>query len=295
LDTYKLRRWWQVTGGAGPSGGGTEEQDWEEGADDVLKMVGRHVKRWRERAGQTQAELGLAIGYSEEQVSSVERGRRAPKAAFLDAADEELGAGGMLALFKEDVERARYPKKVRDLARLESEAVELGAYAGTVVHGLLQTTDYSHALYRMHRPVLDEDTIERHVAARMARREVFDRRPAPFLSFVQEEATLRRPVGGRMVLRAQLERLLEIGRLRHVEIQVMPLDREDHAGLGGSFQLIDPRHGAKLGQVEIQQFSRVVSDRKDVRRLESLYGIIRAQALTPKESLAFIEKILGET
>jgi hypothetical protein len=206
-----------------------------------------------------------------------------------------LGAGGLLAAFKDDVERARYPKKVRDLAKLEAEAVELGAYASTVVHGLLQTEEYTRSLYRMHRPVLDEDDIERNVAARMARRQIFDRRPAPFLSFVQEEVTLRRLVGDRMVLRAQLERLLELGQLRHVEIQVMPMSCEDHAGLGGSFRLIDPRQGTKVGHVEVQQFSRVVTDRKDVRRLEALYGIIRAQALTPRDSLAFIEKVLGET
>ncbi|SEO18809.1 helix-turn-helix domain-containing protein [Actinacidiphila rubida] len=253
------------------------------------------MKLWRERAGLRQAELGRRIGYSEELVSSVERGRRAPKPEFLDAADDVLDAGGMLATFKEDVERARYPKKVRDLARLEADAVELRAYAGTVVHGLLQTDAYASELYRLHRPVMDDDVIEVNVAARMDRQRIFARRPAPFLSFVQEEATLLRPVGGRMVLREQLKRLLELGQLRHVEIQVMPTAREDHAGLGGSFRLIVPRNGPQVGHVEVQQFSRVVDDQKDVRRLDALYGIIRAQALTPRESLAFIEKVLGET
>ena len=66
----------------------------------------------------------------------------------------------------------------------------------------------------------------------MARQAIFERSPAPTLSFVQEEVTLRRPIGGRMVLRRQLERLLELAQLRNVEIQVMPTDREDHAGYG---------------------------------------------------------------
>ncbi|WP_328468307.1 helix-turn-helix domain-containing protein [Streptomyces sp. NBC_00448] len=284
-----------MTTGAGEPGGGTEEQDWDEGATDILKTVGKQVKLWRERAGLKQAELGARIGYSEELVSSVERGRRAPKPEFLVAADEVVGAGGMLAAFTEDVERARYPKKVRDLARLEADAVELCGYAGTVMHGLLQTEDYARALYRMRRPVMDDDIIETNISARMDRQGIFGRRPAPFISFVQEEATLRRPVGGRSVLRGQLEHLLEIGRLRHVEIQVMPTALEDHAGLSGPFQLIVPRVGPKVGHVEVQQFSRVVSDQKEVRRLDALYGIIRAQALTPRESLAFIEKVLGET
>ncbi|MYS22214.1 Helix-turn-helix domain-containing protein [Streptomyces sp. DvalAA-14] len=284
-----------MTTGAGQAGSGTEDQDWEEGADDILKTVGRQVKLWRERAGLKQAELGQAIGYSEEQVSSVERGRRAPKPEFLDGADEVLGAGGILAAFKEDVERARYPKKVRDLAKLEADAVAMGAYSNHNIHGLLQTEDYTRALYRMRRPLLDEETIERYVAARMARQDIFTRWPAPILSFVQEEVTLRRPIGGRAVLRVQLERLLEVGQLRNVEIQVMPTDREDHAGMGGQFRLLDAKNGPTVGHVEVQNFSRLISNRSEVRTLEAQYGIIRAQALTPRESLAFIEKVLGAT
>jgi transcriptional regulator with XRE-family HTH domain len=281
--------------GAGQSGSGTEEQDWDQDASDVLKAVGRQIKLWRERAGLKQAELGAAIGYGEEQVSSVERGRRIPKPEFLANADEVLGAGGLLAAMKEDVAAARYPKKVRDLAKLEAEAVEIGAYGNSVVHGLLQTEDYTRALFRMRRPLLDEETIERQVSARMARQEIFNRWPAPILSFVQEEVTLRRPLGGRMVLRGQLERLLDVGRLRNVEIQVMPTDREDHAGLGGSLQLLEPKDGPKLAHSEVQQISRVIAERNEVRALDIRYGIIRAQALTPRESMAFIEKVLGET
>ena len=271
-------------------------RDWDEDAtSDLVRTVGRQIKLWRERAGLTQAELGAAIGYGEDLVSSVERGRRIPRPEFLAKADEALGAGGILAALTDDVARARYPKKVRDLARLEAEAVELGAYADTVVHGLLQTEEYARALFRMLRPPLDEDTIERNIAARMARQAIFDRRPVPFFSFVQEEVALRRPLGGRAVLKRQLERLLEVGQSRNVEIQVMPTARESHAAIGGSILLLDPRVGAKVGYVEVQHFSRVVTDRKDVRLLESRYGSIRAQALTPAESLAFIEDLWRET
>lgn len=284
-----------MTTGAGQSGSGTEEQDWDEGATDILRTVGKQVKLWRERAGLKQADLGQRIGYSEELVSAVERGRRASKPEFLDAADAVLGAGGLLSAFTEDVARARYPKKVRDLARLEADAVSLGSYSNHNIQGLLQTEEYTRELYRMRRPLLDEETIDRYTAARMARHEIFDRWPAPILSFVQEEVTLLRPIGGRQVLRRQLERLLEVGQLRNVEIQVMPTDREDHAGMGGSLRLLEPRNGPTVGHVEVQNFSRVITDRKEVRTLEAQYGIIRAQALTPRESQAFIEKVLGET
>ena len=285
-----------VTGQGTRGGDGMEPY----GADDeesaaVLRTVGRVIKTCRERKGIRQAELGKAIGYSEEQVSSVERGRRAPSPTFLEAADKALDAGGLLVGLRKDVEQARYPKKVRDLAKLEAEAVEICAYTNTVIDGLLQTPEYAQALYGMRRPLFAEEEMERLVAARLARQDVFGGQPAPIFSFVQEEVTLRRPVGGRMVMRKQLERLLQFGQRRNVEIRVMPTDREDHAGLAGSFQLLRLKEGDTVGHNEVQLISRLISHPREVQTLEIRYGIIRAQALTPRESLAFIEKVRGET
>jgi hypothetical protein len=183
---------------------------------------------------------------------------------------------------------------VRDLAKLEEEAVELGAYASLQIHGLLQTPEYARALYEMRQPAYTEEEIDRHVAARVARKAVFERVPRPLITFVQDEVTLRRPIGGRMVLRRQLEHLLEMSKLRHVEIQVMPTDHEEHAGMGGALQILKLRNGKTLGHSEGQLYNRVISDPREVQILEMRYGMIRAQALTPRESLAFIEKLLGD-
>ncbi|MDT0380676.1 helix-turn-helix transcriptional regulator [Streptomyces sp. DSM 42041] len=269
-----------------------EELDDESAA--VLKVVGRQIKLWRREAGLTQAELGAEIGYGEEMVSSVERGIRAPKPEFLDGADRVLEADGKLSAFRGDVAEARYPRKVRDLAKLEAEAVEIGAYGTHNIHGLLQTEEYARALFDVRRPALSADDQERFVSARMARQEIVRKQSAPTLTFVQEEVTLLRPIGGREVLCRQLEHILEVGRLRHVEVQVMPMDREDHAGMGGEMQILKLGDGSAVGQSETQLTSRLVSDPKQVQLLDLRYGIIRAQALSPRESLAYIEKVLGE-
>lgn len=289
----------QGCAGAAYTTDGADGARWDTGLEDdstaVVKAVGRQIKLWREAAGLKQTELGAAIGYGEEMVSAVERGRRYPKREFLESADKALSAGGKLAAMAGDVAEARYPKKVRDLARLEAEAVELGAYGNHNLQGLLQTEEYARALFDMRRPGYSEDEIERQVAARMARQEIFDRRPTPLLTFVQEEVTLRRPIGGRMVLRRQLEHLLEVGRSRHVEIQVMPTNREEHAGMAGELRVLKLRGGDTVGYAEAQLTSRLICEPKEVQILEMRYGLIRAQALTPRESLAFIEKVLGET
>jgi hypothetical protein len=177
---------------------------------------------------------------------------------------------------------------------LEAEAAELHAYDTHLVNGLLQSDEYMRAVFDLWRPLLDPETIEQRVAARMERRKLFSRRPTPLLSFVIEEQVLRRPVGGRDVLRGQLEQLLLYGHERNVEIQVMPTDRDEHAGLGGPFTLIHLEDQRRIGYMEVQEASVLYTAPKKVSPLEATYGVLRAQALTPRESLAFIEKLLGE-
>ncbi|MGW7260006.1 helix-turn-helix domain-containing protein [Streptomyces sp. NPDC054834] len=277
-----------------------DEPGWEVDPDDdwgvaVVATVGRQLKLRREAAGMRAAEFGTAVGYGEDLVYKIEGGKRIPRPEYLDKADEVLAAGGLLSAMKEDVKKVRYPKTVRDLARMEAKAAELTAYGTHNLHGLLQTAEYMRALFEMRRPAHPQDEVERLVGARMARKSIFEREPAPDLCFVQEEATLRRPLGGKMVLRRQLEHLLELGQMRNVEIQVMPIDRAVHAGMGGEIQVLKFADGTSVGRAEGDFGSRPVSELKHLRIMELRCGIIRAQALSPEESLAFIEQLLGET
>ncbi|AZS87619.1 helix-turn-helix domain-containing protein [Streptomyces griseoviridis] len=260
----------------------------------MLRVFGRQLKLFRERAGLDRARLGSLTGYSASTIASFEQARRIPPPKFIDQADEVLGAGGVLSASKEEVARAQYPAFFRDAARLEAEAVVLHVYATQAVPGLLQAEDYARAVFAMWRPQLDAEVIEQRLVARLARQEIFDRRPAPHLSFVIEEAVLRRPLGGMAVWRGQLEQILLIEERRNVEIQVMPLSRQEHAGLAGPFNLMEMKDGRRIAYTEVQGDSRVHAERQKVRELERTYGTLRAQAYTPAESRGLIEKLLGE-
>ncbi|GGT37546.1 helix-turn-helix domain-containing protein [Streptomyces chromofuscus] len=259
----------------------------------VVQAVGRLVKICREAAGLRASELGETMGYGEDMVRKIERGVRIPRPEFLERADRLLNAQGHLRAFMEDMRRARYPQKVRRLAEMESRAAEMLLYSNHNIHGLLQTPEYAKALFETSLPALPPDQVERETAARMARKSIFERHPAPVLSFVQEQVTLERPIGGKMVLRRQLERLLEVGQLRHVSLQVMPTDREDHAGMLGLIEVLKFTDGTAIGRSDGAFNGRPVSNPRDLRVLEMRYGMIRAQALTPRESLAFVEHALG--
>ncbi|MEU8558391.1 MULTISPECIES: helix-turn-helix domain-containing protein [Streptomyces] len=274
---------------------GAEGEDRESGAGSgILRVFGRQLKRFRVRAGLERAEFGSVAGYSVSTIAAYEQGRRVPPPKFIDQADEVLDAGGVLQEMKEEVARAQFPAFFRDAARLEAEAVELHVYATKAVPGLLQSEEYARAVFTMWRPLLPDEVIDERVTARLARQEIFARSPQPTLSFVIEEAVLRRPLGGRAVMRGQLEHILLYGQRRNVEIQVLPTELEEHAGLEGPFTLIETRDGRRIAYVEGYKDSRLHTERKAVREIEEQYGILRAQALTPRASLTFVEKLLGE-
>ncbi|MFB7083995.1 helix-turn-helix domain-containing protein [Streptomyces sp. NPDC056296] len=278
----------------------TEEPGWEVDPDDewgvaVITTVGRQLKLRREAVGMRAADFGVAVGYGEDLVYKVEGGKRIPRQEYLDRADEVLDAAGLISAAWEDVKKVRYPKKVRELGKLEAKAVEIGVYECNIIAGLLQTPEHARVLIEAAQPPYSPDDVERMVAARLARQSVYERDPAPSMHFVLEEAPLRRQIGGTMEWRRQLERLLEVGLLASVTLQVMPTNVDAHPGLDGRIELLKFPDGTAVGRADGLFNGRPISEPRQLRILELQYGTIRAQALPPRESLAFIEQLLGET
>jgi transcriptional regulator with XRE-family HTH domain len=271
-----------------------------EGTTGLFTALGKMLRLLRERRGLTQKEFGELVSYGPDQISAMERGVRTPQPDFLEKADELLDAGGLLKEVIPDVReamaraRTRHPEWYRSYAALEAEAVELHFYANHGVPGLLQTEDYALAVFTRRRPFLDEETIDKRVADRLSRQQVFERRPAPIVSYVLEEVVLDRPIGGRRIHADQLRRLLRVGEMRNVEIQVMPTALEEHPNMDGAFNLLTPKKHAQVAYTEVQGFPRLITDQEEVRKIVDRYGIMRAMALSPSESRALIQKKLEE-
>ncbi|MFD1832081.1 Scr1 family TA system antitoxin-like transcriptional regulator [Streptomyces desertarenae] len=269
-------------------GGGNRPGAWS--------AYGRLVRLFRERAGLTQQSLADAIGYSIEQVASVEQGRRPAKAAFTAAAERVLKADGALSALQDDVDRAQLPAFFQDVAALEQDAVSRFSYDQLVIPGLLQTEDYARALIRAHFPPLDDEIIDQRVAARLARQSLLTRKaPCAVFAFIMEEAALHRMVGGTQVMRAQLVHLLECRRMRHVDIQVMPSSRAAHSGLNGPMVLLETVERRRFVVIESQGVVSVRSDCHEVSEFWLQYGMLRSQALNAEESADLIGRVAGET
>lgn len=273
----------------------TKKRDKDDDRPVIWVGYGKLLKLFREHAGYTQQALADAVGYSYEQTASIEQGRRPAKAAFTDAAERVLSAGGALAVLQDDVDRAKLPAFFWDFASIETEAVSRFSYDPLLVPGLLQTEEYARALFAGHCPPLDDEIIEQHTEARLNRQKLLTRTPLVDLSFVIEEAALRNPVGGPDAMRRQLQHLLDVGELRNVEIQLMPSHKGFHPGLNGAFVVLETLEHRQVGYVESQGAGFVICDPNKVSGFALRYGKLRSQALSAEESARRITRLAGET
>lgn len=272
----------------------------EAGTTGLFTALGKMLKRLRERAGLTQKEFGVMVGYGPDAISAMERGVRITRPELLEKADEILDAGGLLKDAIPEVEeamkkaRTRHPEWYRGYADLEQNAKSLHIYSNQLVHGLLQTESYARAVFQQWRPLLSVETIEKRVADRMSRQQILESWPSPTFSFVLDESVLLRPIGGRPMHKEQLQHLLHVGNLRPVELQVMPMDREEQPSMDGPFNLLTVKKGEQVAYVEIHTYPRLITDAEEVRVLSERYGLLRAQALRPSESLDLIDRLRGK-
>jgi transcriptional regulator with XRE-family HTH domain len=105
---------------------------------------------------------------------------------------------------------------------LEEAAISISDYGLSVVPGLLQTADYARAVVEAAVPKWVPEVVEQRVEGRMTRQQLLVRENAPHFEAVVDESVLHRAVGSPAIMRAQLERLLELSELPSVTLRVIP-------------------------------------------------------------------------
>ncbi|WP_030917597.1 helix-turn-helix domain-containing protein [Streptomyces sp. NRRL B-24720] len=282
-----------MTDGAGGTGG-TTGTDGEPETSDGLKAFGEVVKAFRKRSRLTQEEFAPRVRYSVPTVASIEQGRRFPPPAFVDRADELLDAFGVIKAAAKHLSRQRgLAKWFRHWAQLEADATTLYTYECRLIPGLLQTEAYARAVFVDQLPPLGDEQIEARMAARVARMALLTERPNTAYSFILEEHLFLRRTGGAEVSRKLIDHILLLAQLRNVEVQIMPLVQENHAGLHGPMQLLETPEHKWLGYGEGQESGHFHTDPAVVSTLQMRYARMRSQALSLEDSMSLLQRMRG--
>jgi hypothetical protein len=205
--------------------------------------------------------------------------------------DAAFGTDGIFQRLYALARHEVHPDKYRRRMELEAQARAIGEYAGVLVPGIVQTPDYARAIFRAQKPRATEDRIEEMVTARLGRQALLTSDRRPEFSAVLDEAVLQRPVGGARVMGQQLDRLRELTHTETTVVQVLPSAHGEHALLGGSLALFTLERGTLVAYEESIGTGQLLEDPElvDVRR--RAYDLLRAYALSPKDSAELIQSI----
>ncbi|HEV8166622.1 MAG TPA: DUF5753 domain-containing protein, partial [Actinomycetota bacterium] len=188
------------------------------------------------------------------------------------------------------------PQWFRSYVDLESVATLIRTYEGQLVPGLLQTEDYLRAVLGGARLDDSAKEVERRVALRLQRQALLEREGAPRLWAVVDEAALRRPVGGRAVMRAQLERLIEASKLPNVILQVLPFGAGAHPAMVGAFSVLrfSDRELPDVVYLEHLTNASYLDRRDEVERYLDVMERLCAAAEPPAQTAGLLDRMLSE-
>ncbi|MDF9815860.1 helix-turn-helix transcriptional regulator [Streptomyces sp. SPB162] len=259
-------------------------------------VIGAMLGHFRRGAGYTQFALAERLCVHEETIASIEQGRRPLKGDLAGKLDELLETKGALGVgVTEMPQRERYPLFAQDFIEQEQLALTLLSYENQVVPGLLQTEGYARAVFSNLFPPISDEEIGESTSARIDRQKVFERKPwPPMMNYLVEEVVLHRPIEGEAILREQMQHLRRCAELPFLGLQIMPTNRQRHAGLAGPMVLLETPDHDQLAYFEGQHLGILVDDPDQVSTYHQKYGMLRSQALTPEESMGLLDDLLGD-
>ncbi|MFI6515888.1 Scr1 family TA system antitoxin-like transcriptional regulator [Spirillospora sp. NPDC050679] len=251
-------------------------------------LLAFYLRFLREKEGLSLTQCGQLIGAARSTVSNMEAGRLRPHDDQMKKLDLRYGTGILLEVLLWYARMAHDPAWLRQFSQYERKALSIKTYHGQVIPHLLQTDDYTWAYVQ----VSDFKDFAAEQANRVARkRAVLDREDPPDIWALVDESALARPVGGREVMRAQLENLLVMGDLPHVSVRVVPFASGAHLGADGPLQVIsvEDRDVAYSGA---QGGGRLIESPSEVRFLAATLDHVSAKAESEATSRNVIKQYL---
>ncbi|MGV9263186.1 Scr1 family TA system antitoxin-like transcriptional regulator [Kitasatospora sp. NPDC003701] len=237
-----------------------------------------------------------AVHVSDSYVRKVDGLRLRPARTYAVSCDSLLGTNGQLTRLWDDVDWSilDHPDWFRTYAAKEAEALRIRGLHTERIPGLLQTADYARALVRHLSPDDDPDEIEQTVQARLLRQARFLDPDGPELVAIVDEGVIWQHVGGRLVMRDQLDHLLNVSE-RHPNIQVHIAQRElgEQTGNGG-FHLLSLPNGSTLVYAESLGSGRFITDAGKAAEHSRAYDRLRRAALNGTDSAAVIRRAMRE-
>ncbi|PSM43404.1 transcriptional regulator [Streptomyces dioscori] len=261
---------------------GSRQAAWE--------FFGTELKRHREEAGLTQAELGYRVFVSGGYIGQFEQAIRRPQLDAAQRIDEVLQTDGFFErTWRKLIDDKRYADYFTEVVELERTATKICTFAPTLVPGLLQTAPYTRAVMLAGNPLIADEHIEEKTSARRERAQILGDATRPVYWVILHEHVLRIPVGDAATMAKQLDHIARMVRQRQVLVQVLPYSVGAYPLMGRMVQLMEFEEAPPTAYTEAVYSGNLLDDPALVKRVQEAYDLLRAAALPAEASLALIE------
>lgn len=276
-----------------------------------MRQLGYELRKLRDAVGLRQDEAAEHLGRNPNKISRVENGRVSITTLELDTllalykASEkdkvwcrELQKGARRrGRPKSEASLYRGPQWFRAFQDFEKSATEVMRVGSEVLPGNLQTEDYIRGIFAGGGNDPNSRDVEDHIRLRQERQAILNRENPPQFTFVLSESALRRQIGGRDVMRAQLAHVAEVALLPNVTIQIVPFDTRSYADVGSDFTIFRFEQDTSTDIVYLEIYGDALYLDKPpevVRRYTELLSQLYRVALGPVESRIFILNLVRQ-
>ncbi|WJV48806.1 helix-turn-helix domain-containing protein [Streptomyces flavofungini] len=261
---------------------GSRQAAWE--------FFGAELKRRREEAAFTQVELGARVFVSGGYIGQFEQAIRKPQLDVAQRIDETLRTDGLFErMWRKLIKDQPFEAYFAHVAELERLATKICEFEPMLVPGLLQTPEYTRALYEASHPFAEPEYIEEQIQARMDRAHILKDATRPEYWVILHEAALRVPVGDPATMASQLDRLREMVSEHKVLIQVIPFVAGAHTRMGKTMRLMEFEDAPPAVYTEGVHWGNLLDEPAVVKRVQGSYDLLRAAALPPEASLILLK------
>lgn len=268
------------------------------------------LRRARLEAGLTQEQVAAAMDWSLSKLIRIENGSVGISTNDLRAIllhykiTDNDRTSELLALARAARERSWWggysdsaPKPLLQLIEYEAAAFIARNFQPLVVPGLLQTEEYARASIQGLAPQMKPSLLETLVKIRMKRQELLQRSDAPLLFFIMDEAVVRRIVGGKDVMRRQLQRIIDVSDMPNVTIEVVPFSAGILPGLQSQFLIYEFPDAADDDVLYLENGRGTLLSRDDAEEVLSFreeFERLREASLEPEGSRDFLRTLIRE-
>lgn len=267
------------------------------------RRLAAELRRLRERADLTGEQVAEHMSWSASKVSRIENAHTPPRVSELKKLLPFYGVEGqraneLLALAQEANRKGWWeaytdalPDAHSGYIGLEAEATSSSQWGPEFVIGLMMTEEYSRQVIRDTTRTISPippGEIERRVEARMIRQQILKRDPPFELKTVLDESVLRRRIGDNAVMRAQLDRLLELSGYDNIDLRILRLDAP-HSIITGGFNLLQFSQAHDIDYHDIVYLEHLTGSlyfeaEKDTFQYHLAFQRLSDFSLTPNES-----------